>query len=290
MAFLEYRPTQTLYQFCSVDGFRGILASKEIWCTDLNKGNDPRELKLGFQHFMTAFEFVRSSEFKGSVGDFLDKIKADVERYQNTQRAFCACFSLIKDGLPMWNEYGSNYSGLAIGFRPSAITSMPGRIQKVKYMSDSTPDDFRQLVREIAGDFDRAHSPDDLFYWIDAVTSVMAAIIALKHRSWAHEQEIRFVHMQTSEQASPEIPRAAFSDGTEIYWKAPLKRDGQRGSVEYKTFPFGRRAKSTCDPSRAIERVIIGPRCPLTRIEIQADLEANGFTNFVIEASDCQIR
>jgi hypothetical protein len=59
MAFLEHTPKQTLYQFCSVDGFRGIVTSRALWYTDLQSANDPRELKLGFEHFIEAVEFVR---------------------------------------------------------------------------------------------------------------------------------------------------------------------------------------------------------------------------------------
>src|SRR5215216_1940197 len=148
MAFPEYCPTQTLYQFCSVDSFHGIINSKTIWCPDLEAANDPRELKLGFEHFMIALKFVRENEFKGTAGVFLDRLKDELAGYRDVHQAFCACFSLVKDELPMWNEYGSNYSGVAIGFRPTAITSMPGRIQKVKYVTEDTANDFRDVVRE----------------------------------------------------------------------------------------------------------------------------------------------
>jgi hypothetical protein len=61
MAFLEYRPTQTLYQFSSVEGLKGIATSKELWCSDLSTANDPRELTLGHEHFLNAIEFVRDN-------------------------------------------------------------------------------------------------------------------------------------------------------------------------------------------------------------------------------------
>jgi hypothetical protein len=212
MAFLEYHPTQTLYQFCSVDSFRGILSSKEIWCSDLERANDPRELKLGFEHFLAAIKFVRENEFKGFAGVFLDRLKDDLARSHDVHQAFCACFSLVKDELPMWNEYGSNYSGVAIGFRPTAITSMPGRIQKVKYVDEDTANDFRDIVREIASGFDPSHTFDDLTYWVTTRTSALSAITALKHRSWAHEREARFIHLQTRNPESAWIPRAELSD------------------------------------------------------------------------------
>jgi hypothetical protein len=92
MAFLEYHPTQPLYQFCSVDSFRKLIASKVIWCTDLASANDPRELKLGFQHVVDAIKFIRENEFKGSVGAFLEKLIAQVKDGNERQQFFCACF------------------------------------------------------------------------------------------------------------------------------------------------------------------------------------------------------
>ncbi|MBY5393173.1 MULTISPECIES: hypothetical protein [Rhizobium] len=54
MALLEYEPQQPLYHYCSPAGFEGILRSKVLWFHDLTRMNDPRELELGFEHFIGA--------------------------------------------------------------------------------------------------------------------------------------------------------------------------------------------------------------------------------------------
>lgn len=291
MAFLEYRPTQTLYQFSSVEGFKGIITSKEIWCTDLAAANDPREMALGHQHFLEAMKFVRDNEYKGEIGKFLEDIEKRVTEYRNNQQTFCACFSPVKDDLPMWREYGNNYSGVAIGFRPTAIISMPGRIQKVKYLNPDTQEEFRQLVRDMASKFDPQRSAGDLLYWIEAAVSAFTAITALKHHSWQYEKEIRFVYAQRRKEHNPSLlPVAEFSDRTPVLWTKPLNRSRLGGLVDYKAFPFGRRENHTSDSSRAIERVIIGPRCSLVEEDIRNLLGANGYENFEVEKSDCQIR
>jgi hypothetical protein len=290
MAFLEYRPAQTLYQFCSVDAFRGIVASKELWCSDLAAANDPRELALGFEHFFSAMKFVRENEYKGAIGRFLVSLEEYVTRYRDNQQTFCACFSPVKDDLPMWREYGSNYAGIAIGFRPTAIMSMPGRIQKVNYLNPDTEEDFRQIVRNIAAEFDAKRSLTDVAYWLDAGTRSFAAITALKHHSWAYEKEVRFIHAQARETKKDKPQIAEFSDETPVLWSNPLSREGQNGVVAYKAFPFGRRKDRASDPTRAIERIVIGPRCLLRDDEIRTLLTQNGFAGFEIEKSDCQIR
>jgi Protein of unknown function (DUF2971) len=290
MAFLEYRPTETLYQFCSVEAFRGIAASKELWCSDLAAANDPREMVLGYEHFLSAMKFVRENEYKGPLGIFLAAIQKRVAEYRDSQQTFCTCFSPVKDDLPMWREYGGNYTGLAIGFRPTAIASMPGRIQKVKYLNPNTAEDFRQHVRDIAAKFDPQRSQNDFLYRLEAGVSSFTAITALKHHSWAYEKEIRFIHAQLRK-PQREMPQIAeFSDETAVLWSKPLSRPGQNGFVDYKAFPFGRRKDRTSDSTRAIHRIVIGPRCSLTETEIRTLLEKNGYAGFKIEKSDCQIR
>jgi hypothetical protein len=292
MAFLEYRPTQILYQFGSVEGFQGMVTSKEIWCTDLGAANDLRELLLGHQHFLDAIKFVRENEYKGTWGIFPDVIEKRIEQYRNNQQTFCACFSPLKDDLPMWREYGSNYSGVAVGFRPTAITSMPGRIQKVKYLNPETPEEFRQLVRDVAQKFDPRHSLDDAEYWLEALIRLFTAITALKHHCWAYENEIRFIHAQVRQEPKPGAFRqvAEFSDETPVFWSKPLSRSRLNETVEYKAFPFGRRTDGTSDPSKAIQRVVIGPQCTLSEADVRALLEFNGFEGFEVEKSECLIR
>jgi len=290
MAFLEYSPTKTLYQFSSVDGFRGIITSKELWCTDLSAANDPRELELGTTLFLEAMKFVRENEYKGAIGNFLDDIQKRVTDYRRNQQTFCACFSLVKDDLPMWREYGSNYAGIAIGFRPTAITAMPGRIQKVRYLNPDTQEEFRQLVRDMASKFDPQRNLSDALYWLDAAVGAFTAITSLKHQSWTYEKEIRFVFAQSRKDHGSRLPTAEFSDHSPVYWAKPLNRSRLNTLVDYMAFPFGRRKSGASDCSKAIERVVLGPRCALTEEEVRYLLEFNGYQNFEIDKSDCQIR
>jgi hypothetical protein len=289
MAFLEHAPTQTLFQFCSVEGFRGIVASKSLWYTDLQSSNDPRELKLGFEHFMDAVNFVRKHDYAGADGRFLQVIPYQLIKEHERQQAFCACFSLLGDALPMWREYGDDYRGMAIGFRPTAIISMPGRVQRARYLNPDTADDFRRLVRDIAANFDPDHSPNDLSYWVNAASSVLAALTALKHHTWEYEKEIRLVFAQGRD-ADPSIPISNYTDGKPIFFEKPLSRIRGNECVEYKVFRFGRLKHGAFDFSRAIARVVIGPRCELSIDDVKSEMQKNGFVGFDTIRSECYIR
>jgi hypothetical protein len=290
MAYLEYRPTQTLYQFCSLQSFRGILASKAIWCTDLNAANDPRELKLGFQHFFEALKFVSETEYRGDVGDFLRGLANRVISGQEKQQLFCACFSLQRDSLPMWREYGDNCRGLAIGFRSTAVTSLPGRIQKVRYLNDDSPEEFRSLVRELAKSFDPDRSPEDISYWSGAASNILAAATALKHHTWKYEEEIRFGYAQVYAEPGRRVPVSTFDDGAPIFWQKPLTRLRGAEQVQYFAFPFGLRKRNSYKTERAIDRVLIGPRCDLSADEVRAELLSQGFVGVEVLRSECEVR
>jgi hypothetical protein len=293
MAFPEYRPTRTLFQYCSVDGFVGVLRSKGLWFSDLASANDPRELLLGYEHFMGALDFLRREEYPGEKGFTLAELAAQLASYHRNAKAYCCCFSLAADSLPMWGAYGANYGGLAIGFRPTAVTDMTARIQKVAYVDENTVDGFKGLVRNIAAQFDVGRK--DLAYWVEASVAARAAMTALKHSSWNHEREVRLVYAQVIKPQAP-AQHPVFSvtsilpNNESVMWSKPLERFSGSKIVQYFQFPFGRFRDGGFDPTSAIEKVVVGPNCPLREADVVALLQENAFENFNVEKSDCQIR
>lgn len=295
MAFLEYRPVDTLFQYCTPEGFAGILKSKRLWFTDLASANDPKEIRLGFEHFIEALKSVRENEYHGERGSFLSTLADHLTRYRGVAQAFCCSFSLAVDELPMWREYGDNYGGLAIGFRPSAVFDIPARIQKVRYLNENTTDDFRKLVLDLAAQFDATKNANDLNYWIPATASAFAALTALKHTSWAYEREVRLVHMQTLRKPDKRdgeifLITGLLPDGQLVKWTEPMERLRGATSVKYLEFSVGRFRKGMSVPERAIERVIAGPKCRLSIAEVTDAMHQHGFQRFEVAQSICEIR
>jgi hypothetical protein len=270
VAFLEIRPTQTLYKYCSIDGFLGIVRSKRLWFSDLALANDPRELKMGFELFEKALDLVRGEEPKGERAAFLSTLAKQLANAHAVQQAFCCCFSLVADELPMWNAYAQNYSGVAIGFRPTSLLSIPCRVQKVRYLKNETIEEFKGVVLSLIAQFHTlGHTADDLNFWIPATVAAFAAITALKHQSWSYEQEVRWVYAQKRKEPDPRDGSVSstisyWPDGKLIKWAKPLKRIGADGSVEYMEFPFGKFHRGACEPERAIKSVTLGPKCALS--------------------------
>jgi hypothetical protein len=290
MAFLEFTPRQVLYQFCSVEAFGSLLASKALWCTDLASANDPRELHLGFQHLLEAMTFVRENEYNGRVGGFFETLMAEVKSGSARQQFFCTCLTLLNDALPMWREYGANGRGLAVGFRPSAITSMPGRLQRVRYLDANISESYRKLVRDAASEFDPEHNTDDLIYWATAASGFLAAVTALKHHTWEYEKEIRLVFAQVIQKPEGNIPLDWLLDRHPIYWEKPLKRRRGDKLIDYKAFHFGLKKQGAYDPSRAIAQVVLGPLCEMSIEDAAHELHKNGFEQVEVVGSECEIR
>ena len=193
----------------------------------------------------------------------------------------------------MWNAYGANYDGMSIGFRPRGIMDMTGRIQRVKYLDAENEGDFRSLALDIASQIQAIYSPSELEKWINAGVSAICAATALKHNTWSHEKEVRLVYVQRRERPQDEsagIPISQSADGKPVGWRQPSKRLLGGEPVNYFDFPFGRFEKGSYDPTRSIECVVIGPKCPLGVKEVHELLKAHGFDDFTVRQSTCQIR
>lgn len=252
--------------------------------------NDPREIQLGFDHYIDALKSVRHIEHQGYRGFFLSILAGKLVGLRNSHHAFCCCFSLEGDQLPLWNEY-TGYQGLSIGFRPTALKDIQARIQKVEYINENTPEAFRRKVLEIASAFDPDGQDRNDQFWIEASVSAFAAITALKHATWSYEREVRMVFLQTVDEPADDNDKIIKPDGEVYEWLKPLERIiSNEGKVKYLAFPFGRYRDGDAKHKWAIKKIIIGPKCKMDRTEVQALLDAHGFDGVQIEQSNCQIR
>jgi hypothetical protein len=294
MAYFEYRPTQTLFQYTSADGLSGILKSKHLWFCDLRAANDPRELHLGHDSVTQALNSLLQSDLRASNRQKLSQLVEYLTGYFDRVQIFCACLSLAEDELPMWGAYGQTYSGLAIGFRPAAVAGMPVRVQRVRYLDPSKAnEEFNAIAEAIAGRLDDRQPTADFLPMVGAAAAVAATATALKHRSWAYENEIRLIYSQPRQQPTgraANLPSSKLPGGDYIYWREPLERKVGTRSVPYVQFPYGRLRDGKFDPARAIKTVIVGPNCSLSILDVEDELSRQGFQDWTVQKSNCHIR
>lgn len=290
MAFFEYQPTSTVFLYTSAEGFEGIIQSKKLWFSDVVAANDPREITLGQEHFLEAVKSIKDNEVKGVTSQQLHAFAARLLKYQRESTCFTCCFSMRGDDLPMWNAYAAAYCGLSIGFRPTALTGVPARVQKVNYLDADTPGAFKDLALQVALDLLRPGAEAEVY----AMVRAFAGVTALKHNTWDYEREIRMIYNQRHMRPDPKEPLTWYTgehpDGEQVKWREPFVRAVNGREVRYVEFPFGRYSAGDIDPRRAIAKVIMGPNCKLPRTEVEAMMVGNGFVDFDIETSTCQVR
>jgi hypothetical protein len=294
MAYLQYRPTQTLFQYTTVDGLFGILKSKKMWLSDLRRANDPREIDLGFEKIIEALKSVAQSEHRAAKAELLSHLIERLTGYFQNVQVFCTCFSLAVDELPMWAAYGQTYSGLALGFRPAALLSIPARVLRVNYLEPSNEAEvFKKIALDIATGVDLYFQSKTIESWIAAGLNAVTAMIGLKHQTWGYEKEVRVVYIQQKERPQGSLakfPAAATPKGEPLYWREPHVRVVGNRSVNYVEFPFGRFQDGKADPARALKTIIIGPNCPLSIASVESELKEQGFQDCVVQKSRCHIR
>jgi hypothetical protein len=166
----------------------------------------------------------------------------------------------------------------------------------VNYLKAETIEEFRNFTRGLASKFDAmGHAADDLNYWIPAAAGAFAAMTALKHASWSYEQEVRLVYAQKRKAPDPKDgPLSStigrWPDGKPIMWTKPLERSSRGNSVKYLEFPFGKFRDGAFHPEMAIKSITVGPKCALSHSDVTSAMKDNGFENFEVIASACQIR
>lgn len=134
--FIEEILPDVLYHYTSIEGFKGIIDSKEIWATAANHLlNDPTEITHAKE---IALEILRKrkSDFNGK-GELYNNCKSAIESSDRSKKFRCICsFSEEGDLLSQWRAYCPK-GGVSVGF------SVPRISDNDKYLEiqDGSPHD-----------------------------------------------------------------------------------------------------------------------------------------------------
>lgn len=256
--------------------------------------NDPREINLGHDMVLEAVKHVRHKDFVGSRGIKISILHSRIAKYLDIKGMLSCSFSTEGDFLPLWRAYGADCTGLSLGFRAVAISAMPIRIQKAKYLPEVTPESVIELVRDaVAPLVHREYDPrpED---WIIASVKLISAMVSLKHGVWEYEREIRGSHAAAHADGSVSVggepvPSFEYPDGKRVYSKLLTRTSGGE-EVRYLPLPFGKYNDGTHNAARSIERIFVGCKCRWSKDEISAKLRREGFSHFEILDSECKIR
>ena len=290
MAYFEYKPFTPLFYYAPVEAFENIVRSKTLWLTDITASNDPREIRLGLQMLSEAMNGLTDDDVKDIDKREVASFLADIHRFQRVSTCYGVCFGLAGDELPMWREYAGTYTGVSIAFRPTAMNAIPGRMQQVRYTDETTAATLKSAAVQAVLNMGRAKTLERSL----SAAEAFSTITALKHRTWLYEREVRMIFNQRDIKPDPqEILTKLVSehpDGKMVEWREPLRRQSRGKEVQYFEFPYGRYTKGGPDPRRAIDHVVLGPKCLMTVEEVTALLTSEGFGAFSVVRSECEIQ
>lgn len=144
---------KTVYHFTSLDAFYNIIKSGSLYMFDIIKSNDPKEGKFALESLDIALNRLQyrnktglndkqwvkfRKAFLGLAGDF---------KYPNPDYwMFCTSFCEIeKENLiPLWQIYGDQGRGVAIGFDKEKLQKLSNgiKIEPIEYLSNEDMEQF----------------------------------------------------------------------------------------------------------------------------------------------------
>lgn len=268
----------------------GITRTKKLWMSELTKTNDPREIHFGLDQALEAIRELRQGPLKGNDVVFLPLFWAKLKGFSANSYLFTTCFTPFGDELPMWLGYTPDASGLSIGFRPRAIKDMHGRLQQVEYVKPTDSSNITAAVRAVASVFPETKGLRDDEFWLVAISMLYSKISSCKHSSWAYEREVRLCFSEQQERLGDVQPVSEVRGRNVVVWVEPKFRSRGEETIPYIEMPFGKLAGDAHDPTRAIENVILGPKCKMTVLDVQVHLTEEGYRDFSVSVSDCRVR
>jgi hypothetical protein len=115
-------PVSELWHYTDAEGLMGIVASGQLWCTQVACLNDSLEQRYFGDLVHAAVKARRANNTDPDLAILL-RVAEEFLDGQDFAAAgrFVACFSEIEDDLGQWRGYGGGQCGYSIGFRFDGI-------------------------------------------------------------------------------------------------------------------------------------------------------------------------
>ena len=147
----EYRDSmpETVYHYCSVDTFYKIATTKSLRLTDIQKGNDCKDLNYIFDSFKLWFNnlipMIQDKKLKNNLELIHQLLLRDMIPYI---KYYAVCFSAHGDDSNQWHDYANEGSGISLGINTKIIGNKSHaralQFKKVCY-------DFEQVISDDDG-------------------------------------------------------------------------------------------------------------------------------------------
>lgn len=280
----QEEPT-TIYHYCGVDGFLGIVREKELWLSHCRFMNDYAEhvgmLRQAHEHLQGLTLHGPQEEFRKALHHLSGLVQ---------QSPYLACFSAESDVLSQWRAYANDGAGFAIGFSKDAIKRLCDdrekaadvglSLRQVSYDPSQASDMLRAIIQSYLTHPNVADWSKNTLVGL-ARADIWALAAVCKNRGFREEREWRIV-------MSPEITiDEEYGPVADRGISEKRFRVSANGIVPYFVLKF---------PETAITEVRLGPknyaREPETRETLRELFRANGYDvgKIEIEPSEATYR
>ncbi|MGZ9713886.1 DUF2971 domain-containing protein [Glaciimonas sp. GNP009] len=287
-----------IYHYTSLDGFRGIIESEDMWLTESDFLNDASEIIHGMQLSQEIFESLQidSEPIRSLLNDV---IRAPIDQ---RPRINIGCFSNARNNLGQWRGYGGDV-GISIGFKAKDLMKGFGypdcTLGNVLYDEakkrsliktfflfyvEAYRRDSKRKVKIIRRDLTHIdHLP--ITGWEGGINSIYFELITLcKHSDFVDEHEVRLFyaeHPDTLEAAnlSPAKTRFRKTNGfLAPYTTIEDIRNSGESAIEKERLP--------------IYEVMVGPgpRADLAAISVRRFLDNQGYREIPVTTSTSSYR
>jgi len=277
----------TIYHYTDINGFKNIIESKKLWLSAVNNMNDFTETRWTDDKVFK--ELNKISKEQGGV-DKIDKMLNELYKLvqHNSPMPYICSFSKNKDSLSQWRAYADDGHGIAIGFNKKSFgleEAPPGMTAATNHLSlgicDIVYDEVRQdtLIKEtINGLLSNKNITDrnitDAAYYISKYSYVF------KNPAFEEEKEVRIIH-------SPLISKNP--NNNSIFMMGNISELKYRVSKKLLTSYFELEFSKENDIS-PIDEIILGPKCQISKFDIETFLSINNFGQVKIDYSKASYR
>ena len=301
---MSSRRYKTLYHYCSLETFLNIIKNSSIWLSDIRKSNDKREMSWFRQQY---YEFlldkynstddanvkiICETIFSIATKDGFDKcplwLTAASNEYSqklmdlfSSLRVYAFCLSELSDSLGQWRGYANNGNGIAIGFSKKYLDAISGyslRCPTFNFLigNVSYRKSFSSLFEKMFDMHDKNKFDE---FVLHAMMDLTHASALFKHPSFKEEKEWRIIYSMDDYGITKQMLNF---DNFDSISSDEYKRNFGIPKIDYNvkdTDIIPHMEIKLNDLSKAIDCIVIGPKCTVTEKDIRHILLRFGVLN-----------
>lgn len=256
-----------IYQYTDTEAlFNGIVVKEPkkegeeicLWASNYLYMNDPNEIATGQK-------YVDELLKEYFIEDNRDKITLDIE---DSLDYYITSFSMNVDSLPMWNMYGKNGAGIALGFDRAIIENTNSTLYKCSYLNNELKNKVKAFCEKVKGEKISKEALDFIF------TIAMFALLLNKDKKES-EQMINLLIPFLLFMIYAKDPAYKYEDEVRL-----LIHSDQNSKIKYRIqnnliVPY----IENFFPKEALKTVLVGPTNDMKRTikSIKRYLDSKGF-------------